>query len=327
MNLKLLGLIAGLSLASPTLQATALNGNAYGANVGWVPTHSSATVRLTSAGVRVLSGYLYSANCGWINLGNDAPADGTQYGNATGADFGVNRLVDGSLRGLAWSANLGWINFEATGNPQLDLGTGLLSGYAWCANTGWLRLDGLSMGTVPLAPNPLADSFSRALNSDLKLTPAQLLENDTDPSGASLVLVSVQDPLPAGATVTVSEGWIFYTVPAGFSGTGSFTYTVMNPDTLTATTTVTVDVAANPNKETANRLAFEVQAGGVIYLKYAGIPGRSYFIQATETLKSPVLWTTLGSKVAGPNGVFDWLDLDAPNHPQQFYRTEAPANP
>jgi len=327
MNIKLLGLLAGLALAGPPLHATGLNGNAYGANDGWVSAHSSAAVRLTSAGVRVLSGYLCSANCGWINLGNDAPGNGTQYANTTGSDFGVNRLVDGSLRGLAWSANLGWINFEATGNPQLDIGTGQLSGYAWCANAGWLRLDGLSMATVPLAPNPLADSFSRALNSDLKLTPAKLLENDSDPKGASLTLVSVQDSLPAGAAVTLSEGWIFYTVPAGFSGTGSFTYTVMNPDTLTATTTVTVDVAANPYQESGNRLAFEVQAGGVIYLKYAGIRGRSYFIQATETLISPVIWTTLGSKVAGPNGVFDWLDVDAPMHPLRYYRTDAPANP
>jgi hypothetical protein len=43
--------------------------------------------------------------------------------------------------GLAWGANIGWVNFEATGNPQVDLTTGVVHGFAWSPNVGWITLD------------------------------------------------------------------------------------------------------------------------------------------------------------------------------------------
>ena len=316
-------LLAGVAVTR--LQAGALAGHAWGANVGWLSPQPTSGWIATAGGVHVLFGPLYSANCGWVTLGDGTPADGSQYANSTGEDSGVNRLADGSLRGLAWSANLGWIQFEATGNPRLDLNTGQFSGYAWIANAGWLNLDGLAVGGQAPAPQP--NSFSRALNSSLKLSPAQLLANDSPTGGAELVLVSVQDPLPAGAAVNLAEGWIFYVPPAGYAGVGSFTYTVQNADNLLGTALVTITVAANPDSETGNRIAFALQPGGTVLLRYTGIPGRTYAIQATPNLAPPVEWTTLGSSVADANGIFEWFDTDAPNHPQQFYRTEAPANP
>jgi hypothetical protein len=115
---------------------------AYAANAGWVSAYGDGTNGAV-IGRHFCSGYLYGANFGWVTLGDGAPANGYAYGNADGADAGVNHDGTGGLRGLAWSANAGWLAFEDTGNPRVDLATGNLSGYAWGANLGWIRLDGV----------------------------------------------------------------------------------------------------------------------------------------------------------------------------------------
>lgn len=86
------------------------------------------------------SGSLYGANIGWIHLGSGAPANGIQYGNGSGSDFGVNHDGQGNLRGYAWGANVGWIRFEDLGNPRVNLRTGVLAGHAYGANIGWISL-------------------------------------------------------------------------------------------------------------------------------------------------------------------------------------------
>ena len=115
---------------------------AYAANAGWVDAYADGTNGAV-IGQSFCSGWLYGANIGWITLGDGAPANGYAYGNADGADSGVNHDGAGKLRGLAWSANAGWIAFEDTGDPRVDLATGALSGNAWGANLGWISLGGV----------------------------------------------------------------------------------------------------------------------------------------------------------------------------------------
>ena len=131
--------------AATTINAT--NSFAYGANIGWLNWRGDVTNGAV-IGEYVCSGSIWSANCGWISLGSGTPANGIQYGNASGTDFGVNltgQFISGGipraqLRGFAYGANIGWINFEATGNPQVSLATGNLSGFAYSANCGWIDL-------------------------------------------------------------------------------------------------------------------------------------------------------------------------------------------
>ncbi len=115
---------------------------AYAANAGWVNAYADGTNGAV-IGQSFCSGYLYGANLGWISLGDGSPVNGYAYGNAAGADAGVNHDGAGRLRGLAWSANAGWLVFEDTGAPRVDLASGDLSGHAWGANLGWIRLDGV----------------------------------------------------------------------------------------------------------------------------------------------------------------------------------------
>jgi hypothetical protein len=146
-RLLLFLLLAPALKADTTMDSTAAH--AYGANTGWINTRGDVTHGAV-IGEFICSGYLYSANCGWISLGTGAPANGIRYQNNTPDDFGVNTqnysssggVVEAKLRGYAYGANIGWVNFEATGDPRVDLATGQLKGHAYSANTGWIALSG-----------------------------------------------------------------------------------------------------------------------------------------------------------------------------------------
>ncbi|HEV8543976.1 MAG TPA: hypothetical protein VGR78_16415, partial [Verrucomicrobiae bacterium] len=55
-------------------------------------------------------------------------------------------------------------------------------------------------------------------------------------------------------------------------------------------------------------------------VRYAGIPGRTYEIQTTSSLASPIIWTPhpAGPQMAKPDGTFEIID-QAPPSPR-FYR-------
>ena len=155
--------LAGAARAATTIDAA--NAEAYGANIGWVNWRGDVTNGAV-IGEFICSGYTYSANCGWINLGNGTPANGIRYQNNSAADFGVNTQdysSDGTafvarLRGFAYGANIGWVNFEANGDPRVDLTTGRLLGYAYGANVGWIALGGTGVTVITTSIVPGADT-------------------------------------------------------------------------------------------------------------------------------------------------------------------------
>jgi hypothetical protein len=149
--------------AGTTIDAT--NAFAWGANTGWINCRGNVTNGAVT-GEFYCSGFLYSANCGWINLGSGTPANGFHYQNNSATDFGVNTqdyssdgvTAQAKLRGFAYGANIGWINFEATGDPRINLATGQLQGFAWSANTGWIALSGAGVNVTTTAIDPGPDT-------------------------------------------------------------------------------------------------------------------------------------------------------------------------
>ena len=88
------------------------------------------------------------------------------------------------------------------------------------------------------APTPVDDSgFSVVEGADLVIDIATLLANDTDPNGDPLTL----DSVGAGAAI-VGDTVVFSDTAT--SGPASFTYTVSDPEGLTANATVSLDVTA-----------------------------------------------------------------------------------
>ncbi|HEX3102648.1 MAG TPA: hypothetical protein VHQ01_12680, partial [Pyrinomonadaceae bacterium] len=75
--------------------------------------------------------------------------------------------------------------------------------------------------------------------------------------------------------------------------------------------------------QTPNITSFTMLQSGAAQIKFAGIPGKSYLIQATTNIASPV-WITIATNTAGTNGLFIFIDTDAPNYPSRYYRTAKP---
>lgn len=55
----------------------------------------------------------------------------------------------------------------------------------------------------------------------------------------------------------------------------------------------------------------------------SGTPGATYLLQATTNL-TVASWSTIGTNVAGTNGLFTFTDFDATNYPCRFYRASTP---
>ena len=71
------------------------------------------------------------------------------------------------------------------------------------------------------------------------------LANDYDANGDELQIESYTQPA-SGTVVESANGRFFYTPPAGFEGSVTFTYTISDGQGLTATATVSVTVVNNP---------------------------------------------------------------------------------
>jgi len=195
-----------LAHAATTIDST--NANAYGANIGWVNCRGDVTNGAV-IGEFFCSGYIYSANCGWIHLGDATPTNGIQYQNNSATDYGVNTeqylangvVFEAKLRGFAYGANIGWVNFEATGNPRVNLATGQLLGYAYGANVGWIALSetGVTVETDSIAPgadtdgDTIPDVWERSKAGNLTTLG---LANDEDGDGESDVEEYAADTNP-----------------------------------------------------------------------------------------------------------------------------------
>ncbi|MDD5265141.1 MAG: Ig-like domain-containing protein, partial [Candidatus Bipolaricaulis sp.] len=87
---------------------------------------------------------------------------------------------------------------------------------------------------------PIAQDDSATTDTDAEVSIA-VLENDTDPEGGALAVVSAGQG--QNGTVFNEGASLLYTPDPGFVGTDTFTYTMTDGDGLTATATVTVGVA------------------------------------------------------------------------------------
>jgi hypothetical protein len=99
----------------------------------------------------------------------------------------------------------------------------------------------------PPLPIAVDDEATTAEDSGVTIN---VLANDTDPDGSTLVVVSVSDP-PNGS-VTLSGSAINYSPDPDFFGTDSFTYTIQNESGGTDMGIVTVTVTAVPDDPIAN---------------------------------------------------------------------------
>ncbi|HUA65304.1 MAG TPA: LamG-like jellyroll fold domain-containing protein [Alphaproteobacteria bacterium] len=63
------------------------------------------------------------------------------------------------------------------------------------------------------------------------------------------------------------------------------------------------------------------QGSGSATLTFKGIPGYQYMLQFTTNVAPPVVWQSVTTNTAGINGLCQFTDTGATNHPAAFYRT------
>ncbi len=128
-------------------------------------------------------------------------------------------------------ATTGFSNYASLGNYRI---TGTLQAYTGGGGGGG--------GTVNNPP--LANNDSASTTAGVPVT-VNVLANDSDPDGDPLTITSVDNV--QGGTAVISNGAVIFTPTAGFSGTGSFTYSISDGQGGTASATASISVAAPPN--------------------------------------------------------------------------------
>ena len=146
-------------------------------------------------------------------------------------------------------------------------------------------------------------------------TPQQIVStNLTLPSavqpGTAFAVSAVAPISLHGGQVQLGDGSITYTPPAGFVGMDSFAY-LLAPDSgpvVQGAVTVLVDVSY---------IMGATVSGGQAAIQFAGVPGKTYIIQASTNL---VNWTVIDVVPAGSNGLFQFQDGYVDQYPQRYYR-------
>lgn len=169
-------------------------------------------------------------------------------------------------------------------------------------------------------PRPQHDTLSRAPDRTAKIHLTRLHLNDTDPDGDALSLLRFDAVSERGGRVSLDNGWLLYEPPAGGAATDTFTYTVRDAAGHTATATVFVFETAPGLASSQNLIALTLLPGGQRRLTFAGIAGRRYAIEWSDTLPA-ARWEPLAVVEADPHGLIEWVDATEPPPATRFYRT------
>ena len=187
--------------------------------------------------------------------------------------------------------------------------------------------------TFTVLPPPIAnpDAFTIPTNTLVTFNAAKLLLNDVDPSGLALRLLAVSASSTMGGTVVrygvAGKILVEYMPPTDFSGNDTFTYTITDDQSAPATGTVTITVG-NGGLISLNIVAGPMVDGGDFAVRFAGIPGLTYTIEAASELAGP--WTKATNRTAPTYdqgfgvGVFEFREPIGTDS-TRFYRTVYPS--
>jgi hypothetical protein len=142
-----------------------------------------------------------------------------------------------------------------------------------------------------------------------------LLANDSDADNDPLV-ATVNVTSSNGASITVSNDWVYYTPATGCTSADSFTY--MITDGRGASALGTVIVAIETNNFMSQNLVITALGNNQFLIEVGGIPGQTYQLQYSDSAH-PFIWQALtnGILTAGRLGRFQYTDTSTT--PMRFY--------
>ena len=146
----------------------------------------------------------------------------------------------------------------------------------------------------------------------------KLLVNDTGSDGTTLTIVDVSATSTNGGTIAITGNEVSFTPTTGFNGLDLFTYTLSDGcNSVSGSVFVSVLSAATPS---ANRIGdLRLDTDGA-HVRFAAIPGFNYSVERSTT---NTIWTSVGSVIAGPDGMIEFLDQNPPSG-AVYYRTTTP---
>lgn len=175
---------------------------------------------------------------------------------------------------------------------------------------------------VPAANNHAPVTFNYAAqivqNQPLVLVTARLLGLASDPDGDPLMVLAADLHSTNGGSVVLVNGTLTYTPVADFVGNDQFGYVISDGRGGTALSVVRV-IVTSAQAMTPNIVSPPQMIGANFHVKFAGIPGRTYLIQAAPGVTGP--WSPVTTLTGGANGLFELLDpVGDPPPPARFYR-------
>ena len=166
-------------------------------------------------------------------------------------------------------------------------------------------------------PTAAPDTLTRSMSQGVTATAAALLANDSDVDGDTLSLISVTNPLPFGATVTLTNNLVNYWPPFGNTNAGNFNYILSDNHGGFATGLVSVVVVPDPAG--SDVLGVTASPGTAVLVQLTGIPGFTYTLQFTDSL-TPPNWQSLAVATANGDGVISFEDATSAGSTNRFYR-------
>lgn len=169
-------------------------------------------------------------------------------------------------------------------------------------------------------PRARDDTLSRMPGQTAKIHLTRVHLNDSDPDGDTLRLLRFDAISEQGGRVRLDNGWLLYEPPDAGAATDRFTYTLVDAAGHPATATVFVLETAPGPAPSQNLLALTLLPGGYRRLTFAGIAGRRYTLEWTDTLPA-TRWEPLAVVEADSRGLIEWVDATEPPPATRFYRT------
>ncbi len=175
-------------------------------------------------------------------------------------------------------------------------------------NSGWFRVLANSR------PVPAFPILGRYAPVAAKLPATALLGSDDD--GDTISLSWVAGASSHGVPITYDGVWVYYTPDGVHTNSDSFSYVVRDAHGATNVGTVTLSVPVDTN--TTSSLSVTGIGNGTFLVRFAGIPGSAYIIEATTNLVTPS-WSALKTATADIYGGIEFVDTP-PSGTVRFYR-------
>ncbi len=192
-----------------------------------------------------------------------------------------------------------------------DSGGNLNGGVNSSVNQSFL----LTVNAVNTLPVAGSDAAFVHWNSTSLIAITNLLANDTDGDGEVLSLSSVPANSAAGSALNATLGNISYQPTNTFFGADSFNYVITDTRGGFATGAVSVTVVR------PEIVSWSALSNGQFQMLFSGLPSSSYIAQAATNLGT---WEALATNLTTTNGLWNYVDTNAPAWPQRYYRFSTP---